>query len=144
MGEMPQTCNTVGKYNFIWEISPLQKSVKKFQGVIAKGETIPCPNSTCQGCTCSGILFILAQKPSLRKGGESSCHSTSKAWHCQPPPHILWQGKAGHGGVFYWNDWLFSVTATALGSTNLILPIERNTVWWVPTRGTCNILYYCA
>lgn len=60
MGEMPQTCNTVGKYNFIWEISPLQKSVKKFQGVIATGETIPCPNSTCQGHTCTGILFIPA------------------------------------------------------------------------------------
>lgn len=68
---MPQTCNTVGKYNFIWEIPPLQKTVEKFQGVIATGETFPGPNSTCQGCACLGILFIPAQKSPLRNGGEN-------------------------------------------------------------------------
>lgn len=71
MGEMPQICHPVGKYNFIWEISPLQKSVKKFQGVIATGETIFWPKSSCQGHACTAILYILAQKPSLGKGGES-------------------------------------------------------------------------
>lgn len=142
---MPQTCNTVGKYNFIWEISPLQKSVKKFQGIIATGETIPCPNSTCQGCTCIGILFMLAQKPSLRKGGEreSSCHSTSKAWHFQPPPQI----PPTRQGWLWWDVLLKIIDYLPRqplppGSTTMILPIESPTVWWVPTRGICKILYY--
>lgn len=118
---MPQTCNTVGKYNFIWEISPLQKSVKNFQGVIATGETILCPNSTCQGRTCTGILFILAQKPSLRKGGESWCPSTSKTWHFQPLP----QNPLARQGWPWWGfllKWLFTMTATAFGQH-----IESNT-----------------
>lgn len=85
---MPQICNSVGKYDFIWEISPLQKSVKKFQGVIATGETIFWPNSTCQGHTGTGILYILAQKPLLGKGGRSWCCRTSTACQFQPPTQI--------------------------------------------------------
>lgn len=143
MGEMPQICNTVGKYNFIWEISPLQESVKKFQGVIATGETISCPNRTCQGHTCTGISFILAQKRSLRKGGESWCYSTSKACHVQPPPQIL--DKTRLAMVRFFTEMIDYLQWQPLpsGSTNMILPIESNTVWRVPTRGTCNILSYC-
>lgn len=62
---MSQIFNPFGKYNFIWEISPLQRSVKKFQGGTGTGERIFWPNSTCQGHTCTGILQTLAEKPPL-------------------------------------------------------------------------------